>query len=853
MKNRLRAELNRELKSIRISPVLKASILAGAAEGRFQEEKKRYPLGFLAAAAAVIVVTGLALGFVSLRADRIDRSSTALAPGNGEWVWVSDSDRLFHDEKACAGESAVRMELKQAKGEGRSACENCIGGTGDGIAVSAALMVHPTYTPVPEQPETEAVSGMVTPEPTGCVWMAKDGDCYHLDRNCPAMINPDDHMLMTVADGVPCPVCAAGFATPAPVELTPESTAETVWCTKNGTFYHSAEHCSGMQNAKLYARNTAQELGKQPCPKCIGSEVNTDAVFTPSPIPVAATPEPVPVTVWCTKNGTFYHSDEHCSGMRNAVGYVLNDVIKMGKAACPVCMVNGSSFDAAETPPVPATATAEPMTFDEEMMVWYAETGEFYHAEENCSGMKNAVMLAESAALEAGKWPCPKCLPGWLVWTVDDNYYHLDEHCSGMTDAHQTLAEIALALGQYPCPACVTEIESAAEGYYATKNGSFYHSVSDCSGMKNAGWFYTEQIAGLGKEPCPTCILRGGEAWQKRFNGVELLLEAKTMDNWQIVHMEYEPVVEWIRTPTHQSVDTSSPDVQEMLGVIGRNYMSEDQAEQFTALLEAGKISGFRCVTYDMGYFFDFDDDWRYQGSFYLQGACGNVRKMYLVSQLGKKAQETVPIYVYANEFVCCFDGDGKATILTEPIELENVNTADKGGSLRLELNGQYSEEYSHIVVAPQIRKEAAPEVYVSAAENVTLVDEGRAVFAVIDLEDTGDAEENLLRTKRVEETVEFTAGFESLCFVPGIAYEGRSNRCVFLLADGLPEGLTLQDVGVSYHVDVDIWFAASDGEYYHSTRSCTYRHTDQFMSAWTEEELEQRGKQPCPECVLES
>ena len=51
-------------------------------------------------------------------------------------------------------------------------------------------------------------------------------------------------------------------------------------------------------------------------------------------LPVCASAE----TYYATSQGTYYHLDSHCQGMRNASPVFAEDAILAGKQACPVCI-----------------------------------------------------------------------------------------------------------------------------------------------------------------------------------------------------------------------------------------------------------------------------------------------------------------------------------------------------------------------------------------------------------------------------------------------------------------------------------------------------------------------------------
>ena len=57
----------------------------------------------------------------------------------------------------------------------------------------------------------------------------------------------------------------------------------------------------------------------------------------------------------------------------------------------------------------------------------------------------------------------------------------------------------AKAQGKTPCPKCIGSV-------YATDTGDYYHSKSDCSGMKGAKLMTVDQAELSGHSPCPTCM-----------------------------------------------------------------------------------------------------------------------------------------------------------------------------------------------------------------------------------------------------------------------------------------------------------------------------------------------------------
>lgn len=146
---------------------------------------------------------------------------------------------------------------------------------------------------------------------------------------------------------------------------------------------------------------------------------------------------------------------------------------------------------------------------DSEDLVYYANiNGRYFHLDENCSGMMNALPCALNTVIVAGKEPCPSCVgaiatPWPYFATAEGRYYHLFEDCSGMVGAKGSSAADILASGKEPCPVCRPD----APGFcWATPEGTYYHVERACMGMLNAR-VYTEAYARyLGKTPCPVCM-----------------------------------------------------------------------------------------------------------------------------------------------------------------------------------------------------------------------------------------------------------------------------------------------------------------------------------------------------------
>ncbi len=289
-------------------------------------------------------------------------------------------------------------------------------------------------------------------------------------------------------------------------------TAAYVWSPASGLYYHSTEDCSrieeGVQVWRVTKEIAENSRHQSPCPDCIGGGAA--------------------VTYYGTLGGKYYHTDSKCSKMKNPLVYTKQAAENEGKTPCPVCILK--TKDTLEETENVSTAIINKNTADKSgIQVYATKNGTYYHVQSDCSGMKNATRLPLKSALLAGKSACPTCCAsaGTLVYcTSGGKSYHVDKNCQGMNGAKQvTLAE-ALVLGKSKCDVCIKGNlmgsvgagTSAGDGsvsltsatgddvkVYATKNGTYYHTNSTCSGMKNAQQYTLKSMLLAGKKACPTC------------------------------------------------------------------------------------------------------------------------------------------------------------------------------------------------------------------------------------------------------------------------------------------------------------------------------------------------------------
>jgi hypothetical protein len=151
-----------------------------------------------------------------------------------------------------------------------------------------------------------------------------------------------------------------------------------VFCTKDGTYYHVEDECSGMRNASKVTYAEARVTGKKRCPVCIGGTDETEEAATEAEAQSG-------YYVYATPNGTYYHVNSTCSGMKDAQQVLLSTMLQQKRPACPVCCPD-------------AEATV------------FAQSGNpYYHSYATCSGMTNATQGILVNALAAGLTRCPVC------------------------------------------------------------------------------------------------------------------------------------------------------------------------------------------------------------------------------------------------------------------------------------------------------------------------------------------------------------------------------------------------------------------------------------------------------------
>ncbi len=227
------------------------------------------------------------------------------ATTNGTW---------YHTDKNCQGMTgATRVSLATALKRGQTACPVCAGGTAD---------TEPDVVPVTTP--TANPNGGTTTVTDGEYYSTTDGTYFHKNATCSGMKNATKVTAAQIAERgqKPCPKCVG--------------TSGTYYSTPTGTYYHANATCSGMKNARLMTVDQAELSGHAPCPTCMGGtpiDKSDDNTGGSSGTKV----DPDTTEVWVTIEGSKYHSEQYCSGMKNAAKTTLSWALSHNYARCTVC------------------------------------------------------------------------------------------------------------------------------------------------------------------------------------------------------------------------------------------------------------------------------------------------------------------------------------------------------------------------------------------------------------------------------------------------------------------------------------------------------------------------------------
>ena len=398
--------------------------------------------------------------------------------------------KYYHTDINCSGmKNATVITEEAAKEKGQTACPVCVTKQINSLSNSALKFATASTTDK---------SGIT-------VYATAGGRYFHTNATCSGMQNATAGSLLQamLAGKTACPTCA-------------KSAGSLVYCTQGGTYFHNKSDCSGMQNAFQVTLAESMILGKKRCPKCWGSSTAGSMTSTTGNAS-AGTGTTGDIYVYATKGGTYYHTEEHCSGMTGASRITLKSAIASGKPACPKCCASADK------------------------VVYATQNGQYYHSYASCSGMQNAQAGTLAQALALGKKRCPNCWTSsdsgttttgtgstasgtYVYCTQNGTYYHTKSNCSGMTGASRVSISTAVSAGKRACPTCAS---LASRMVYSTDGGTYYHVKSNCSGMSGAKQRTLEAALMLGQKACPVCLSKLASSGSSSSGGVSNVTTGK--------------------------------------------------------------------------------------------------------------------------------------------------------------------------------------------------------------------------------------------------------------------------------------------------------------------------------------
>lgn len=258
-------------------------------------------------------------------------------------------------------------------------------------------------------------------------------------------------------------------------------------------------------------------------------------------------------TIFVVPGSSYYHVSTGC----DALGYEMN-AYAMLSGSDTGNHIDGSIIRSISQADglTPCASCAQP--------VYATESGLFYHADPECSGMTGAQEYTLTSARTAGKSPCPLCMDGdadilserALVLLVPaklggGELYHGNADCAyfllekaaaphendgtpfSLSDWCVSEAD-ADAMGATPCEYCTKA------SVFATPKGQWYHTDPTCSGMMNASAYTIMQAESEGKTACPVCCDTKSGSYQNKSQGKAVLPtptpvpENDATDGWEI-------------------------------------------------------------------------------------------------------------------------------------------------------------------------------------------------------------------------------------------------------------------------------------------------------------------------------
>lgn len=430
--------------------------------------------------------SNVSVTLVTLQAAKNRNQSACPLCGGGTVYYATPGGSRYHTDKNCDKMTgAVEYSKEAAEAEGKVACWICAGGKQPTAASTAEATDGAS--------KLKKYAASITNDKSGLkVYMTSGGKEYHATADCKGMSGASQvTLLKALQSGKPaCTKCLSYLNS-------------YVYCTSSGKYYHSASTTCGMKNGTKVTLSAALVLGKKKCPDCIDESLYNNKTEEDKTGTVTGE-----IMVYATANGSYYHTDSTCGGMKNPPRVTLKAALKAGRPACPVCC--------------PAA----------EKTVYAGSNSKYYHSYAGCSDLKNPTSGSLAKALTYELSACPKCwsangdavkeeqdvtitdpedgntntaYSGIFVYATETgSRYHTSKSCTeGSSDMVKVLLEQAIDDGKKACSTCAAY---ANDKVYGAADNKYFHKTSSCSGITGAKSGTVVDALLVGLKACPICF-----------------------------------------------------------------------------------------------------------------------------------------------------------------------------------------------------------------------------------------------------------------------------------------------------------------------------------------------------------
>lgn len=350
----------------------------------------------------------------------------------------------------------------------------------DGTLYRDGTFETATATPEPTAEPTEAPTADPNAEATAETEPTEEPDAETTPEVTDAPTEEPTSEPTATPTAKPTSTPAPSPSPEVPAELLPAPAGEAVvYYTSNGRFYHMAETCKNMSNAKPHTLTEALDKGLRRCNTCQATPVDVLKLINP---------------VW-TDESDLFHLNAECESFDGGYGLLeLDAALSNGFLPCEICKADRfmaacgrvaptptpaptatpkpTPEPTAEPTPTPTpepTATPEPVTVTParglkpagEALVYHTTNGGWYHTIPNCSKMRGADLYPLSEAADHLK-RCRKCEAPWpeyvnehCLWMDEEETCHTTDECPSFSGKYTLIPrDEAYEAGYTGCITC---------------------------------------------------------------------------------------------------------------------------------------------------------------------------------------------------------------------------------------------------------------------------------------------------------------------------------------------------------------------------------------------------------------